>query len=300
MSAIAYHRHLYTQILNGKESDELENWFSHEFESPASEIIEKAINDRRLSKDDWSVLIRYLAAQDVRTPIRMLEHLKRAGQSMPDTLQNVLDELKEKLESKDLASLKEYVSFEKSPALLPLKITTDFEQGKETGILKAETYVGRSTWIHSIKHVLEHTEKVLHAHEWSIVKPSKGYYWITSDNPVIKLNYVDQDNYDLSGGWGRPKGNIIFPIGPEHAMFVQIGDKPIPKGTRLTVDQTIKFRKFICENSYRMIFSNCEDSDVITYKKRIVDGEIIKRENEEMQNWHNKNAELEHQYFKSN
>ena len=114
------------------------------------------------------------------------------------------------------------------------------------------------------------------------------------------MNYVDQDNYDLSGGWGRPKGNIIFPIGPEHAMFVQIGDKPIPKGTRLTVDQTIKFRKFICENSYRMIFSNCEDSDVITYKKRIVDGEIIKRENEEMQNWHNKNAELEHQYFKSN
>lgn len=299
VSAIAYHRHLYTQILNGKESDELENWFSQEFESPASPVIEKATNDRMLSKDDWNILIRFLAAQDVRTPVRMLEHLKRAGQSMADTLQNVLNEFKEELENKDLTSLKKYGSPEKSPALLPLKVTTEFEPGKDTGILKAETYIGRSTWIYSIRHVLEHTEKVLHTHKWSIVKPAKGYYWFTSDNPVIKLNYVDRDNYDLLGGWGKPKGNIIFPLGPEHAMFVQIGDKPISKGTRLTVNQTIEFRKLIAENSHRMIFSHFEDNDVITLRQRIMDDEMIKRENEEMQNWHSKNAEMESEYFKS-
>ncbi|MDP1615319.1 MAG: DUF4238 domain-containing protein, partial [Methylococcales bacterium] len=38
-AAVGYHRHLYTQVLNGEESDNLENWFSQEFESPASEVI---------------------------------------------------------------------------------------------------------------------------------------------------------------------------------------------------------------------------------------------------------------------
>lgn len=298
-SAIAFHKHLYTQVLNGEESDELENWFSEEFESPANEVIDKATNDRRLSKADWSILIRFLAAQDVRTPVRMLEHLRRAGQSMSDTLQSVLDELKEKLESKDLSFIKQYDTSEKIPALLPLKVTTEFEEGKDTGILKAETYIGRSTWIHSIRHVLEHTEKVLHTHQWTIVKPAKGYYWFTSDNPVLKLNYTNKNNYDLLGGWGKLKGNIIFPIGPEHAMFVQIGDKPIPKGARLNVNQTIEFRKLIAENSHRMIFSHYEDNEIITLKKRVVDAELLRSEKDEMQNWHSKNAEMEREYFKS-
>jgi hypothetical protein len=298
-AAVGYHRHLYTQVLNGEESDNLENWFSQEFESPASVVIEKATNDRRLSKEDWNLLIRFLAAQDARTPVRMLEHLKRAGQIMSDTLQNVLNEVKEKLENKDLDSLKANEIPENPQALLPLKVTTEFEHGKDVGILKAETYIGRSTWIHSIKHVLEHTEKILHTHQWTIVKPAKGYYWFTSDNPVIKLNYTNKDNYDLLGGWGKLKGNIIFPIGPEHAMFVQIGDKPMPKGTRLSVNQTIEFRKLIAENSHRMIFSHFEDNEIINFKKRVVNSELLIRENEEMQNWHLKNAEMEREYFKS-
>lgn len=301
VSAIAYHKHLYTQILNGTESDELEKWFSQEYESPASEVIERAVNDRTLSKDDWIVLIRFLAAQDVRTPTRMFEHLNRAGRDMSDTLQIVLNELKEKLENKDIESFKEDARSEKKEVpQLPLKITTEFEPGKETGVIKVETFIGRSSWIHSIKYVLEHTEKVLHTHNWSIVKPAKGYSWFTSDNPVIKLNYVDQDNYDLSGGWGKLKGNIIFPIGPEHAMFVQIGDKAIPKGTRLNVKQTILIRKIIAENVHRMIFSNWEDNDAIAHRKRIVDDATLRKENEEMQNWHSKNAELEREYYKSN
>ncbi len=39
---------------------------------------------------------------------------------------------------------------------------------------------------------------------------------VKSDNPVIKLNYLNQNEYDLKGGWGKEKGNIIFPIGPDH------------------------------------------------------------------------------------
>lgn len=298
-SAIAYHKHLYTQVLSGKETDVMEVWFDREFESPANEVIERATNDRKLSREDWNILIRFLALQDVRTPARMFEHLKRAEKEMSDTLQDVLNDLKMKLENQDHEALEKYDKPVANSKLLPLKVTTEFEDGKEVGILKAESYVGRSTWIHSIKHVLEHTEKVLHSHKWSIVKPAKGYSWFTSDNPVIKLNYTNSNTYDLRGGWGVNKGNIIFPIGPEHAMFVQIGDRPIPKGTRLTVAQTTEFRKFIAENSHRMIFSKHIDKEVSAFRKRVVDSDRIKRENEEMDKWHKKNSEMEREYFKS-
>lgn len=300
VSAIAYHKHLYTQVLNGSESDEVENWFSEEFEFPAHDVIEKAINDRRLSKEDWNILIRFLAAQDVRTPSRMLDHMRWTAESMSDNLNKVLDEVKDQLESRDLNSLELKDTPIKNAELFPLKVITGIDQVNDTMTLKVETYVGRSSWLYSIKHVLEDTAKILHKHQWTIVKPAKGYYWITSDNPVIKLNYVDQKNYDLQGGWGKTKGNIIFPIGPEHAMFVQIGDKPIQKGSRLTINQTIFFRKLMAENSHRMIFSSFEDDEVSKLKKRIVNPDLIRREHEEMQSWHSRNSELELEYLQIN
>ncbi len=295
VSAIAYQKHLYTQVIAGCESDEIETWLDREFESPANTILEMATSDKRLSPNDWEVLIKFLAAQDVRTPVRLFEHLQRAQKELPEILQNVLNELEEKLNQGEFDGYKTL-----NPELFPLKITTHIKEGSDTGILKAETYAGRSTWLHSIKHVLENTRKVLHTHKWSIVKPAKGYYWPTSDNPVVKLNYYSPGKYDLKGGWGVNKGNILFPIGPEHAMFVQIGDRSIQKGTRLTPTQTKELIKIIVENAHRKIFSINEDSNLPLLRKRIVDRQRFERENEEMRQWHQKNAMMEREYLASN
>ena len=210
-----------------------------------------------------------------------------------------MNELQKKLDSCNIEELKrQSTSHESEP--FPLKVTTHFEGDAETGLLKAETYAGRSTWIFSIKHLLENTRKVLHSHEWSIVKPAKGYYWPTSDNPVVKLNYYSPGKYDLRGGWGREKGNIIFPIGPEHAMFVQIGDRPIPNGSRLSIEQTKMFRKVIAENAHRKIFSHKHDKEVPSLRSRIIAPQKLKRELEEMQLWHDINSSMERQYLISN
>lgn len=299
-SAIAYHKHLYTQMVSGTESDALEKWLDKKYESPANDALEKAVLEKRLSADDWDLLIKFLAAQDVRTPARLFEHLKRNNEVLSEILQNTLDKLKEKLEKKELVALEKQDRTVKNSDLIPLKLTTKFEPGNSIGILMAESYVGRSTWIYSIKHLLENTEKILHKHKWSIVKPAKGYKWFTSDNPVVKLNYISSNNYDLKGGWGKKKGNIIFPIGPDHAMFVQIGDKPISKGTRLTVRQTREFRKFIAENSHRMIFSNFIDEEIKHIKPRQVDSEKFRKEKIEMETWHELNSKKELEYLKNN
>lgn len=298
VSAIAYHNHLYTQMVAGGLSDDLERWFDKEYETPANNILDKVVSEKRLSSNDWDLLIRFLAAQDVRTPSRLFEHLKRLNETLPEILQSTLDKLATKLERKEIVCSSEKPISEKKSLTIPIKVTAEKMPGKNEGVIKAESYVGRSTWIYSIKHLLENTEKILHEHKWTIIKPAKGYIWHTSDNPVIKLNFTTPRNYDLKGGWGNKKGNIIFPIGPEHAMFVQIGDRPMLRGTRLTVDQTRFFRKIMTENAHRMVFSNFFDTEISDIRERIVDPIRFQDEKLEMEQWHAKNSQLELEYSK--
>lgn len=299
VSAIAYQKHLYTQIISGRESDELESWLDREFESPANAVLDKATSEGQLTKLDWEILIKFLAAQDVRTPVKLLQHLQRGQKDLPEVLQSVLNELKEKIDSGNVDELIEKKK-NSSQETFPIIVNTHFEEGEETGFLRAETYTGRATWIHSIRHALENTRKILHNHKWSIVKPAKGYYWPTSDNPVVKLNFYSPGNYDLKGGWGVKKGNIFFPIGPEHAMFVQIGDKPAQKNIRLSEHQTNEFIKFVVENSHRKIFSHFKNKDLQILRERTVDPVLLKREKSEIDEWHQINAKMEREYIMSN
>ena len=298
IGAIAYHRHLYTKMVSGEESDKLEKWLDKKYETPANQVLERAVLDQTLSVKDWHILINFLAAQDVRTPARLYEHLERTRKSLPEILEDTLQKWKEKLESNETIDVVEQKASDQNSSLIPLKVTTKSVPREKSGVIKAETYVGRSTWIYSIKHLLKNTAKILLEHKWTIVKPAKGFKWFTSDNPVVKLNFTNPQNYDLKGGWGKKKGNIIFPIGPEHAMFAQIGDKPMQKGTKLTAEKTRLFRKIIAENSNRTIFSNFFDNEIENISPRVVDSIQFKREKEEMEQWHDKNKKLELEYYK--
>lgn len=299
-SATGYQEHFYTLILDGTESDDFEKWLAEEFEEPAAPVINKVVNDKRLTPEDWKVLVKFLAAQDVRTPFRLLEHYRRSQEMMPKVLEEVLSDLKEELERDDSQIHEDNPEHLDNPVEFPLRVTTHIEEGEETGVVKAESYVGRISWLHSIRHLLTKTRKALHNHRWTIIKPAKGYSWFTSDNPVIKLNYNSDFDYDFGGGWGKAKGNIIFPLGPEHAMFVQIGDRPKPKGVRLSVAETIRIRRFIAENAHRKIYSKFEDNEVPLLRSRIVDAVQYNAEKKELADWHRNNAEMEMRYLASN
>jgi len=80
---VAYHSHLYTRLVGGAESDDFERWLDSEFETPAQEVLAKATSDSRLTSNDWIRLIRFVAAQDVRTPARFLESLARWQRDVP-------------------------------------------------------------------------------------------------------------------------------------------------------------------------------------------------------------------------
>lgn len=97
IGGVGYQSHLYTRALAYGDSDEIEQWLNRDFETPAESSIHKAVNNERLGKEDYRLLIRFLAAQIVRTPAYLIENLPRwqewASSQLKESLLDVRKEL---------------------------------------------------------------------------------------------------------------------------------------------------------------------------------------------------------------
>ena len=289
--SVAYHSHLYTRKKLREETDEIEKWMNEEYETPAKEAIEKAVTNQKLSSDDWHKMIRFFALQDVRTPLSLLKHLDLFKKEISKILEEVVQKIPKTLE--ELSKEKTKIEIPEADLNFPLRAETELKEGEEYGNLRVHTAVGRATWLHGIQHALFNTAQVLHKHKWTIIRPAENMYWPTSDNPAVKLNYCNLEKYDLQGGWGKKKGNLLLSLSPQHLLFCQIGDRPPRRNERVSVDRTKLFQKFILENSHRMIFSCIKDSEVPNLIPRKVDAKIFRYEKEQWNNWHIKQSESE-------
>lgn len=297
IKGIAYHQHLYTRQVAGVQSDEIERWFSAEFESPAESPIQQVVSEDCLTPDDWYKLVRFLAMHDVRTPAKLIEFFKGdSGEYIQKSLEEILNNLPEKLEEMKKKGIAIPVVDDRSAAF-PLKVTTEIQDGEEFGLLKAETAIGRATWLWKIQHLLNNTAKVLHQHRWTILRPAVGMSWFTTDNPVIRLNYESSRNYNFNGGWGSKGTEILFPLSPQHMLYTRIGHKPPIRGSRFTADQTNILRRLMAEHAHRYVFAGTADAEVATYRPRIVNAEFFKGEEQQWQRWHEEQTDSENYLF---
>lgn len=250
-SEIACQDHLYTKTIDGKESDELESWFDKEFESPAKSIIKKVISEQKLSSEDWEILIRFVAVQDLRTPISLLDYLKNEKPIQEALLKKNLEDVANKMQSKEFRNQllhEEKNKFNHND--LPLKISFYNSPDNKSLRINAKSYIGRKSWLFLVKGTLENSLNLLLDQKWTIIKPALGYSFLTSDNPVIKLNYHSNNNYSLAGtgSWVKPKSNIILPLSPSYAMLTEIGEKyPPQRGFKLSVQRTKEMKEFIAK-----------------------------------------------------
>lgn len=294
--AVANHAHLYTQIAAGIETDQIEKWFDREFESPAEEAIAKATSDRRLSHEDWKRLIRFLALQDVRTPAWFTQQMKRLDETLPQlmkaTMENSVQRIQEAAETGTIIEPLKMPAAEREGLPLRVSVRRSPSGGGEIG---ADMLRGRKLWHWTIKRALTRTAKLLHQHHWTIMKPSKGFQWITSDNPVIRLNYGSLKDYNFNGGWNSRGTCILLPLGPAHIMYTQIGERMPQRGERMTEENTELVRRFIAEHAWRLIFANKEDEEISALRPRIVDAAEVQYERKQWATWHEQqtNAELE-------
>jgi hypothetical protein len=174
-----------------------------------------------------------LAAQDVRTPARLVEALHRWETELPALLDRTLKDAV-RLHEKAKASGKTLVQPPSAPNRdsFPLRVTTEIEPGEEMGKLKAEIVAGRALWLHHMPELLTKTANVLHQHRWTILAPPRGLSWFTSDDPVIRLNYYKENSYDFKGGWNNKGTEILLPLGPCHLLFTKVGERPVTREGR--------------------------------------------------------------------
>ncbi|MBZ5661010.1 MAG: DUF4238 domain-containing protein [Acidobacteriia bacterium] len=286
IKGVAYHKHLYTRIISGVESDEIETWLDRDFEAPAEEPLRKATAGLQLAKTDWYNIIRFLAAQDVRTPARLTEVLSHSNEIMSAVLQECAEGAVQKLEEARRSGKPIKESKFPDSEILPLRVTTEIKPGQEFGTLKAETIVGRSAWLFSIKHLLSHTANILQNHKWTILRPADGMSWFTSDNPVVRLNYYSDQKYNFDGGWGSPGTEILLPLDPQHLLYTKIGQRPLDRGSVVSRAHTKLIRRVIAEHAHRYIFSSSEDVEIPRLRPRTVSADAVRHEKEQWQTWH--------------
>lgn len=283
---IAYHEHLYTAIAAAGESDELEHWLDANFEAPAEEAIEKVVTDRRLTPTDWRSLMRFFAAQDVRTPARLTENMERWSEMLPAVIQ---DTLTESVATLDAMTDEERASLRKRPRsknALPFRVRVESKEGEDGGWLKGETIAGRGLWIWSIRHLLTNTLQALYQHRWTILAPPDEMTWFTSDDPVLKVNFNSLCDYTFGGGWGSAGTDLLLPLGPRHLLFTQVGKPVPPRGAQMDAAKAMVVRRLIAEHAHRYIFATAPDPFVAQARPRTVDCDVLSQETDEWRTWH--------------
>lgn len=292
IKSIAMHRHLFTRIVDGAESDDIEIWMDQEIETPAQIALSKIRSNNTLTPDEWDRFLCYVALHAVRTPANYIDSVNRWHSEVPGIIKEVLKSTVRKMEAgRDKQKILRYEAHRDS-RLIPMKVTKErIKSGAKQGILKTEVILGRGLWFFSIRHILTETYKILQNHSWSIIKAPEGMQWLTSDNPVVRLNYYSPGYYDFKGGWGNEGSEILFPLSPELLLYTQVGRKI--KLNDISNGMAELLNQFIVENAHRYIFAEQPIEDVAGMVPRVVDNEAYRKEKLEWEDWHLRHKELE-------
>lgn len=231
IKSIASHTDLYTTIENGAESDRFETWMNEEFETPATPALTKLVEDQPLTKEEWERVALYVAAQHLRTPASFLEQKKRWEKTIPEMISDSLERAVKKVENARRRGKRLPEAQRRETDRVPLRISYEPATDSNLVLLRAEVTAGRQLWLHNMRGLLTRTARALVRHTWSVLRPSQGLEWFTSDNPVLCLNYYRGGRYDFGGGWGRPGSEILMPLSPYHLLYTKVGAQiPISAG----------------------------------------------------------------------
>lgn len=251
-----------------------------------------------MSKEHWRRLVRFIAAQDVRTPSRLHEDLERWKSNAPAVMEECLRDLDEMLKSMKGRTPLASSEAHKRPGF-PIRVhvrpSMNDPEMAEVGL---EAVAGRGTWLWGQRHLLGGVASHLHEHQWTILVAPGEVTWPTTDTPVIRLNYNNDQNYDFKGGWGSRGTEIIMPLGPKHLVYTKIGYPRPERGTVLDVPLARQFKKLICMHAFRQIFSPTEDKEITILRRRTVNLEKFRQEKSEWEKFAAEQTEAESQLMR--
>lgn len=284
ITRVGYYTDLYTRFTPEGETDEIETWLNRDFEQPADGALRKATLDEPLNDIDWHAIVRFVAAQIVRTPAFFIRTLPIWNKITPEILKQTLNEFPHDLA---LAAKGELAYGEDPPhgELFPIQTRKEVDEEAGTVNLTVTVTIGRDIWFYTMKHMLTHTLRVLHNHSWTILKAPNCLTWFTSDDPVLTLNYHSESAYNFGGGWNSPGTEIILPISPRHLLYTHIA-KPVPAlGTVVDRRHAQMLRFMIAQHAHREIYALTEDKELPALRPRRVDAKQFRRERDQWTLW---------------
>ncbi|MDZ3826565.1 DUF4238 domain-containing protein [Pseudomonas monsensis] len=295
LKAIAFHQHLYTYTLGGQLTDEFERWLDTHFESPAAAAIERVVQEQRLTPEDWQRLIRFALCQDVRTPARMRQFLERQLKILPELMDATLQRSVARLEHAVAHGLPIDSKPTSSVAAVlddcPFRITT-LPQPDGSGLLKAETVVGRRLWLWQVRKLLTETIQQIEPKGWTVLHAPPGMTWPTSDNPLIRVGVYADGGYTFNSGWKADNGDLLLPLSPKHLLHCTVGKRPALRGTVVDRELAQTIKTMIVQHADQFVFSS-DPADIATLRPRVVDLQRFEAERAGWRDWGNQQEKVE-------
>jgi len=174
---------------------------------------------------DWHAVAKFVAAQQMRTPLFFIEWVRRINEEIPSALDSVLRVLQQTAAAQIAAQIQEPGN-DHNYLREKLCVTFDKVPGSDhVALVQAQVSSSRTAWLRFMRRMLTDRIGLFCQHRWRVMKLADHAEWPLTDNPVLALNYMKPGVYDFGGGWGRHNSNFIMPVSPTLAIFTQVGAK---------------------------------------------------------------------------
>jgi hypothetical protein len=288
LKSVARQTDLYTLFQGGDDDDAFERWITREYEEPGQDAIEKLLARTPMTPHDWRCVAKFVALQQLRTPLHFFETQARLKAQVPRILEEVVARA-----NSTIAAGAELPAEETTNYLSDVLRISIEDNAESPGYSRVRTLAKspRAVWMATMRHQLTALTPIICQHRWQAIEPEGDNHWPLADHPVLTLNYSSADQYDFGGGWGNDGTEIIMPISPRSAVYTQVKRKV--QRTALSADQTHQIQRFMAERAARLVVATRPIEWLPREILRRVDRRQVEEERQGWQRWHQRQADSE-------
>lgn len=274
ISKVALLRDLYSSGADGREVDAFEHWVAERYETPGLGSIQRVVDEARLRPEDWVNLARLFAVQNLRTPANYTRFMDFCRREIEPVFSSTVQEAVSTFQRAQLPGNRALATISAEGELarsMRLQLTPAASDEPGEALLKVEMQADRSLWIGSIRHALGGIAAVLLRHRWEILMPHGNEEWPLTDNPALCVNWLGPGKFDLLGGWGTQKGDLLMPLSPRHLLHTEIGKRRSISRSTCSEVVTRDIQKILVAGALRWIFGYRPYGWVARARPRTVD-----------------------------
>ena len=211
---------LYTSFSDGTDTDEFETFITRQIEEPGQKAIERLLASSRLRPADWQSIAKFVAAQQLRTPLYFVEYMRRAKSQLEESLETAVRNFEANDAVQALKPEPSSTNFLRD--LLKVAIESPADGSGQT-LIRAEIKSPRTMWMDAQRHHLTKNVRHICAHHWRAAEPAGDEEWPLTDHPVLTLNFYGPNQYDFDAGWNKAGSEFFMPISPRLGVYTQVG-----------------------------------------------------------------------------